>query len=233
MRRGRAVAAHGAAGRYEADAAAAVGVIGDDDDDIPDWLGVFFAMEQSAIELRSHDCRGVHELLQTADYAEHVIRNTLAAGSAVAGEADVQRAVQRRLLRQRRVRDGLVTLHVIQPEGALHLEVGDDDVMADQYEAMVELAELSNVTIRVVCFSAGDYEARRLGDYTVMSHPWGTPRVHLEDHYWGGRFLPAASDVGTFAKAFDAAAELALAPKPTIEYFRQLATNRRTPEFRF
>jgi hypothetical protein len=209
----------------------AVGVGGGVDDDIPDWLGVFYAMEQSAVELRSHDGRAVHELLQSADYAEHVIRDTLAAGAAPS-EADVQRAVERRLLRQRRVRDGLVTLHVIQPEGALHLQVGDDDVMADQYDAMVELAELPNVTVRVVCFSAGPYEAHRLGDFTVMSHPWGTPRVHLEDHYWGGRFLPAARDVGTFARAFDAAAELALPPDPTIDYLRQLATNRR-PEYRF
>jgi hypothetical protein len=230
MRRGRSVAAHGAADRFEGGTGGDQGGLGIDPvaADVPDWLGVYLAMEQSATELRSHESRAAHELLQTAAYAEHMLRN-----SSSGADVDIERAVEQRLLRQQRVRDGRVSLDVIQPEGALHLQVGHDDVMAEQYEAMVELAQLPNVTVRVVCFAAGHYEARRLGDYTVMAHPWGTPRVHIEDHYWGGRFLPMTSDVGAFARAFDAAAEIALPPVPTIEYLRQLATNRRTPELRF
>ncbi|MGW4325763.1 Scr1 family TA system antitoxin-like transcriptional regulator [Nocardia sp. NPDC004573] len=79
------------------------------------------------------------------------------------------------------VRNGDLTIDVVQPESVLHLRMGDNSVMAEQMTAMADLADLPNVTIRITPFDAGMYEALRMGDFTIMAHPWGGAEwVHFE-----------------------------------------------------
>jgi dissimilatory sulfite reductase (desulfoviridin) alpha/beta subunit len=95
---------------------------------------------------------------------------------------------------------------------------------------MRRVAELPNVTVRITCFSAGQYEARRLSDFVIMAHPWGNPRVHIEG-YSGGQFLTDADEVACFASAFDHATRIAaLPPAASIDFIRQQASNWRTTD---
>jgi hypothetical protein len=190
----------------------------------PDWLVNYLASEQSATELRAHEPRAAFGLLQSPQYVEALVGRV---GDDGVSSTYLQRTVEQRLYRQKRVRDGDLTLHVIQPEPALHLVVGEAAVMAEQLDTMVELAALPNVTLQVTTYQAGQYEARRLGAFSLMSHPWGNPRVHIEG-YGGGRFITDADEVNYFAKAFEHASRVALAPADSSAFIRNLADNWRS-----
>lgn len=188
-------------------------------DEMPEWLTTYLAMEQSATTLRAHESRAVYGMLQTPRYVEYLAGR---AGIAGLSASFVQRTVDQRLHRQKRVRNGDLKVDVIQPEYALHLRVGDESVMAEQLLTMAELADLPNVTIRITTYDAGRYEARRLGDFVLLTHPWGNPRVHIEG-YKGGEFLTDASTVAYFTAALDEANRIALTPSESREFILNLA----------
>ncbi|WP_306363125.1 helix-turn-helix transcriptional regulator [Nocardia sp. CC227C] len=186
---------------------------------LPEWLTTYLGMEQSATMLRAHEPRAVYGLLQTPAYVEHLAR-----GLCIPPVTDtyLRRTVDQRRYRQKRVHDGDLTLEVVQPESALHMRVGDAAVMAEQLGVMVELSELPNVTIRITTYDSGPYAARRLGDFVMMSHPWCAARVHIEG-YSGGQFITNADEVEYFAAAFEHACRVALSPRQSREFLRELA----------
>lgn len=134
----------------------------------------------------------------------------------------LRRTVDQRRYRQKRVHDGDLVLEVVQPESALHMRVGDDTVMAEQIRVMIELSEMPNVTLRITTYDAGPYAACRLGDFVLMKHPWGTPRVHIEG-YSGGQFITNADEVAYFATSFDHACRIALSPRKSRDFLGELA----------
>ena len=94
--------------------------------------------------------------------------------------------------------------------------------MADQLDTMIELAELPNVTIQVATYQAGQYEARRIGAFSLMTHPRGRPKVHIED-YGGGRFITDPDEVNNFSNAFEYASRIALSPRDSVGFIQRLA----------
>lgn len=188
--------------------------------DTPEWLSTYLGMEQSATEMRAHEPEVIYGLLQTPAYTEAVVRKVGVVG---VPETYVQQAIQQRKHRQQRVRDGGLTLDVIQAEQTLRVRVGDSAIMADQLTALTELAEQPNVTVRITTFNAGQHEARRLDSFVIMSHPWGNPRVWIEG-YGGGRFITDAEEVAYFAEVFNQAVHLALPPPESVGFIRKLAS---------
>ncbi|WP_171050169.1 helix-turn-helix domain-containing protein [Nocardia cyriacigeorgica] len=188
--------------------------------DMPEWLTTYLGMEQSATTVRAHERRAVFGLLQTPNYLE-----AMGSGVGISGMSDtyLQRTVDQRIYRQKRVRGGDLALDVIQPESALHLRIGDGAVMAEQLRVMAELAELPNVTIRITTYDAGLYEALRLGDFSIMTHPWGgNDRVHIEG-YGGGQFITESDEVAYYRAAFEHACRMALSPKDSLEFIHAAA----------
>lgn len=193
-------------------------------DEVPDWLVNYLGNEQSAAELRAHEPRSVHGLLQTPAYTKALVGRI---GFDEVPESYLKRTVEQRLYRQRRVHDGSVALHVIQPESSLRLRVGTPKVMAEQFDFMADLAELPNVTVQVTTYDAGQYEARRLNVFVLMRHAWGNPRVHIEGYEYG-RFITDAEEVAYFAQAFDQATRVARSPQDSVRLIRALADEWRT-----
>ena len=199
--------------------AAMLSSIPSDANEVPAWLSTYLGMEQSADLLRAHEPRCVHGLLQTPSYTAAIVGRV-----GVTGVSDtyVKQSVEQRRHRQGRVRDGSLSLEVIQPESALHLQVGDTAVMSEQLAALADLADLPNVTIRVTTYNAGQYEARRLGYFALLSHPWGNPIAYIEG-YGGGRQITDADEVAYFSAAYDQALSIALPPAQSVEFIREVA----------
>ncbi|GAB2724502.1 helix-turn-helix domain-containing protein [Nocardia thraciensis] len=188
--------------------------------EMPDWVNTYLAGEQSADAIESYEPRAVHGLLQTRSYTAALVSRV---GISGASDTYVQSAVEQRIYRQKRVRNQDLRLLVIQPEWALRLKVGDPATMTEQLETLIELSELPNVTVRVVTFDAGQHEARRLGAFSILSHPWGsTPRVHLEQ-YGGGQFITDAEEVGYFSSAFEHATKISLSVDKSRKFIDELA----------
>lgn len=191
-----------------------------DGDGVPEWASTYFAMEQSATEMRAHEPELVYGLLQTPAYTAAVARRV---GLVEVSDAYVQRAVEQRRHRQVRVKDGSLTLDVIQAEQAVRVRVGDAAVMAEQLAKLADLADQPNVTVRITTFDAGQHEARRLDSFVVMAHLWGNPRVYLEG-YGGGRFITDGDEVAYFVAVHDQAARFALSPAESVAFICELAS---------
>ena len=107
---------------------------------------------EDATSARSYNNVFVQGLLQTRAYAEAVIGN----GRAFVAPINVDRLVELRLRRQRRLADpdfqGLVA---VMTEGVIRTLVGSRDVMRDQLRHLIEVTQEYPVTIHILPFSAG------------------------------------------------------------------------------
>jgi transcriptional regulator with XRE-family HTH domain len=187
--------------------------------EMPGWLQQYLNMEQSATSIRVHEPKLVDGLLQSPAYVEAVVRSLGMAG--VTDDYVLQNVNQRRQ-RQKRVREGHATLEVIQAEQVLHVQLGSPEVMAEQLRTLASDAELPNVTVRIMPFSAGQYEARRLDAFSILSHPWGNPTACLAG-YGGTRFISEVDEVSYIVQAYEHALSLTLSPSDSIDLIREMA----------
>src|SRR6266702_4129039 len=126
-------------------------------------FGTFVGLEADATAIRRYQSIVVPGLLQTAAYARAM------------HEADVPRLspkriddlVEVRMLRQQLLsRDPVLRFHVVLDEAVLHRMVGGPQVMGGQLERLIEAANLPNVTIQVIAYSAGAHPAMDCTSFT-------------------------------------------------------------------
>jgi hypothetical protein len=115
--------------------------------------------EASASYIRNFEPQLVPGLLQTEDYARELFKF-------LRGRKDPRRVdslVELRLERQELVtRKDPPELHFVLDEAVLHRRIGGYELMRKQLERLLEAAELSHVTIRVMPFAQGMYRGLRV-----------------------------------------------------------------------
>jgi transcriptional regulator with XRE-family HTH domain len=197
------------------------------EDRTPLWARQFLGMEQSATEILAHEPHVVHGLLQTSDYVAAIARSV---GVAETSETYIKRNIEQRKWRQSRVYSGELRLHVVQPEIPLHLQMGDRTTMAAQMDQLAEIAGRPNVTLQIVPFSVGQYEALRMGSISIMSHPWVQGvSVYLVEHR-GLAAIEDAAEAGNYVAAVEQAAGLALSPDASMRCIERIAKQWRTDD---
>jgi hypothetical protein len=190
------------------------------DERTPVWLARYLGMEQSAVALRSHQPHVIDGLLQSPEYAAAIARSV---GVEETPESYVRRNVEQRAWRQQRVTHGDITLHVVHHETCLRLQMADPATMAAQMDRLLETAELPSVTIQIVPYSVGQYEALRIGGITIMAHPWiigASVFVQLPQRLM---MLEDTDDVDNAVAAFDQASGLALSPAESLGLIAEAA----------
>lgn len=136
-------------------------------DVVPDWFRTYLGLEQAAGVIRTYEVQFVPGLLQTPEYARAVVE----LGHSTRPEAQIQRRVDLRMLRQR-------ILHCTRPphlwavidEAALRRRVGGTATMRGQLEHLIAACELPHVTIHVMPFAAGGHAAAG-GPVTLLRLP--------------------------------------------------------------
>ncbi|GGX49879.1 helix-turn-helix domain-containing protein [Streptomyces noursei] len=109
------------------------------------------ALERSAIVIREWSPTIIPGLFQTADYA----RCLLKAGAPRAGEDEVARGVENRLLRQRPLNgDTPPDVHVVLCESVLRRRFCPRDIMQRQLKALLEAAKRPTVRLQVLPLDA-------------------------------------------------------------------------------
>lgn len=183
-------------------------------------ISQYLGMEQSATEIRSHEPCVVYGLLQTPAYAAAIARSV---GVTPTPDSYVGRNVEQRAYRQARVNDGEVSVTVVQPEIALRLKLGTSQTMAEQLRHLVELGARPNVTIQIVPFSVGQYEALRMGGISLMTHPWVPGLSVYFKRYEGAILVDEAEEAANFVAAFDHATRVALSPNDSQAFIAEVA----------
>jgi transcriptional regulator with XRE-family HTH domain len=121
-------------------------------DVLPNWFSAYVSLETGAKTLRTYEPHYVTGLLQTHAYARAVLRGGFPGGS----DEELARRVDLRLRRQSLLtRPDAPTLWVVMEEAVLHRVVGGPEIMREQIERLLEVAELEHVSVDVVPFTAG------------------------------------------------------------------------------
>ncbi|MER7891412.1 helix-turn-helix transcriptional regulator [Micromonospora sp. NPDC048909] len=186
-------------------------------DVLPEWFEFYVGLEAEAAQLRTYEAESVPGLLQTEAYAREIYRRT-------AGEEGLERKVAARLHRQNVLRrDDPVRLSVVLNEAVLLRPVGGPVVMAEQLVHMGRVAQLPNVTIQVLPFSAGGHPAMST-PYVVLNFPDAADAsvVYL-DNLTLGLALEEADHVRGYSLVHEELCRMALDPAASLTRLAEAA----------
>lgn len=136
----------------------------------------FIALEAAATSVRSFELAHIPGLLQIEEFARAGFR------SAASHRPDdwIENAVQARMVRQRRlVEDQPLRLDAIIDEAVLVRPVGPAELMRAQLYNLVAMAELPNVTVQMVPFTAGLHVGCD-GSFSLLSFEEGADVAFME-----------------------------------------------------
>ena len=172
---------------------------------LPYYYATYVGLEADATSIRDFAIGVLPGLLQTAQYAEVVVR----AAALDRSDESVRQRVQTRLERQRRVlHEAGTNFSAMIDEGALRRVVGGPAVMQDQLKTLVAVSELPNVSIRVVPFAAGPLPVPT-NKFIILSFD-GPPDLVFLESLTGQLVLERESDLEPYHDAYAALQQLAL-----------------------
>jgi transcriptional regulator with XRE-family HTH domain len=201
-------------------------------DVIPENFDVYLGLEEAASGLSWYEPELVPGLLQTETYARAIIT----ADNPDVPEDEINRRVRLRIERQALIRRPAapLALRVALNESVLRRPVGGREVMAEQLDALADAAELPNVTLRVVPFSAGLHHGLMTGPFVVLRFPANgdgqdsePPTVYV-DGFTGALFLDKAHEIERFSDALEYIWAAAANEAASIRMIRQSAADMRS-----
>ncbi|MCD9903782.1 helix-turn-helix domain-containing protein [Streptomyces cyaneofuscatus] len=187
--------------------------------DIP--YSVYIGLETDAESLRVYEPQMVPGLLQTRAYAEALISGALPE----APPSDIEKRVNVRSRRQDRVNapDNPLRLWAVIDESALRRRVGDNQVMIDQLEHLVEQSHLPHVTVQVLPFDMGAHPGIN-GQYAILEFPDAADSsvVYIEG-VTSDLYLEKANDVQRYSVMYEHLRAQALNVEQTREFISKIA----------
>ncbi|MFE4577456.1 helix-turn-helix domain-containing protein [Streptomyces chartreusis] len=189
-------------------------------DVIKDKYKGFMELEATARVMWMFQLR-VPGLLQTEDYARAVLSGLSGAQTTAGNGEEVEEQVALRLGRQELLhRDPPPSVRVILDEGALRRRVPDAKVWADQLSHLLEAAELPNVRLQVLPFTAGVHDL-------MDSHLWlfwqrtGDPVAYVEGNGFG-EVIDDPDKVLSIRLSYDLVRDAALTPAESTAFVTRL-----------
>ncbi|MBF6079980.1 helix-turn-helix domain-containing protein [Nocardia cyriacigeorgica] len=184
---------------------------------LPSWFGTYLGLEQAATKIRTYEAHLVPGLLQTPEYARAVV--TLGYE-----DADTDRRVAVRQRRQEILRrsDPPFVWAVID-EAALHRPVGGPEVHRAQMRHLIELAQLPNVTIQVVPYSAGEHAAAGSSFSILRFAEAELPDIVYLEHLTSALYLDRREDLALYLSVMDRLSVQAARPERSMEIISDYA----------
>ncbi|MGY0056614.1 helix-turn-helix domain-containing protein [Streptomyces sp. LZ34] len=179
----------------------------------------FISLESEASAASTLETTVVPGLLQTPDYARAVTRAALPA----LPPPQVDTLVEVRIARQSVLRGARpLRLHAVLDEAALRREVGGPGVMAAQLRHLAEVAELPQVRLQVLPFSAG-MPIGITGPFIIFSFSHITDLdVVVLDHLTSSLYLERKEDLRAYSTAFDTLRTNALTVKESLTFITKI-----------
>jgi hypothetical protein len=190
-----------------------------DGDLLPGWFEMYLRLEQEASFIRTFQVQFVPGLLQCEAYARNVIR----AGHGTDSAYEVDRRVQLRVARQKMLTEpGAPQLWAVVDEGALSRPFGTANVMRAQFEHLLEMTALPNITLQVLPFRVGSHAAAG-GPFTILrfAEPDLPDIVYLEQLN-SSIYLDKRSDIEDYLGVMEQVCVQAETPVKTKSILRTL-----------
>ena len=188
-------------------------------DVLPGWFQTYVGLEESAALIRTYELQFVPGLLQSEGYARAVIR----LGNAGAADHEIDQSVELRMQRQERLTGpDAPRLWAVVDEGALKRPIGGPEVMRGQFEHLIEMSKLPNVTIQIMPFRFGGHAAEG-GAFTILRFPeQDLPDVVYVENLTGAMYLDKRDDVDTYLQAMERLCVDSATPERTVELLGDL-----------
>lgn len=192
-------------------------------DVLPPWSETYVGLEQDASAIRIYAAEFVPDLLQTPEYSRALIAS---------GHHDDER--ERRVeVRQRRqqilTRPKPVAVWAVIDEAVLRRPVGGVAVLRDQIAHLIRLADLSNVTIQVLRFSAFGLGAAR-GSFSLVRcrGAWSKlSDIAYIEQLTGAQYLDKSSDLTLYRRVMENLIAAAEPPQVSTAFLTTLAADMR------
>ncbi|MFF9817429.1 helix-turn-helix domain-containing protein [Streptomyces sp. NPDC014006] len=192
---------------------------------MPEWFERLVGLQEAAATIRTFEIQYVPGLLQTPAYTQAVVKRGLP--NAPAGE--VQRRVELRMRRARLLlREDAPQLWAVVDESVLLRVLGGKDVMREQLEHLIEMAERPNVTVQVVPLDVTNASAPAIPITYLRFDGLDLPDVVYLEHIRSANFLEDRDETEEYRFALDRLADEALKPRETIELLRETVKSRYT-----
>jgi transcriptional regulator with XRE-family HTH domain len=192
--------------------------------DLPDELIYLIGLEDEARSSQQWQVEAVPGLLQTEAYARHLIMAYQ--GVMPIPPSQVERRVAARSLRQQVLtRNPPLSLSVVLDESALLRRLADEATMRAQLEKLIEVAQLPNVTLRVLPLDGrypvitASFTLLQFGqdNETVLRDMVSLERLQSEIYFEG------ESETFQYRLAFASLTQEALSPADTLELIAERA----------
>jgi transcriptional regulator with XRE-family HTH domain len=183
----------------------------------PRWFEMFLGLEQSASIIRTYEAQFVPGLLQTPEYARHVI------SLGPWRTPEIERRLELRLHRQELLTGASApTLWAVVEETALRRPTAPAPLMRAQREHLARMAEQPHITLQLVPESFGGHPITGL-PFTILrfAEPDLPDVVYLEQ-LTGALYLDRRNDVNYYQAALDSLCGQILTADETRAALRQL-----------
>ena len=188
-------------------------------DILPDWFETYLGLEAAASTIRSFEVQFVHGLFQTEDYARAVTRR----GRQTATPQEIERRVAVRLKRQELLtKPNPPRIWSVMDEAVLRRPAGGAAVMRAQFKHLIEVAELSHVTLQVLPFASGGHVGES-GAFTVLRfEERDLPDVVYLEQLTSALYLDKLEDVDHYLEVMNHLSTEALTPAQTVKFITEL-----------
>jgi transcriptional regulator with XRE-family HTH domain len=190
------------------------------DDVLPSGFDIYVGLEAETAGIRSYEISVVHGLLQTADYARVILRETFPRHTA----EQIDRLVDLRMARQGRFDDDPpLELWAILDEAVIRRTVGGTAVMRRQLAHLLAEADRPGVTLQVLPFDCGAHAAHG-GPFSILEFPERSDsEVVYVESVAGIIYLEKDREVRARSESFDRLRAAALSPGASTDVISQAA----------
>ena len=190
------------------------------DDVLPDWFETYIGLEQATSLIRTYELQFVPGLFQTKNYARAV---TLL-GHRAAAPDEIDRRVMLRLRRQEILTrpESRPKVWAVIDESALRRPLGGRDVMREQLEHLIELAEFPQVTLQIMPFDRGGHSAAG-GSFSILrfAEP-DLPDVVYIEQLTGALYLDRPVEIDHYREVMNSLSAEAETPADTEGQLKKL-----------
>ncbi|MFD8247141.1 helix-turn-helix domain-containing protein [Nocardia sp. NPDC059691] len=190
---------------------------------LPAWFETYIGLEQAATTIRTYEAQFVPGLLQTADYARAVIQ--------LGNTDETERRVAIRMRRQQILyRAAAPTLWAVIDENALRRPVGGVEVLREQIEHLVAMADRPSIRIQVLPYAAGGHSAAG-GPFSILRFPEPElPDIVYTEQLTSSLYFDKQRDVELYMSVMNRISVEALSPAESVRFLRELLTEPQSGE---
>ncbi|MEW1701166.1 helix-turn-helix domain-containing protein [Streptomyces sp. NPDC093249] len=187
---------------------------------MPSKMPTYRGLEEAASAMRAFQPDVVFGILQTEAYTRALFQLAKPVDETTSEfiETNTKLRLERKELITRT--DSPLELRVVMDEAALSRMVGAPEIMRAQYDEVIELSKLENVTVQILPTSTVTYRAR--SNFIILDFPDDVDPVVQIDLPNTISVTDEPRAVANSVRGFDVMRESALAPVATPEFLYQL-----------